>query len=156
MGRARVCWVAAVVAASALLAGCSPGVRGDAGQVTAPATTDSFSVRVGDCLGKLPTESTAQLQLLPCDREHYWEAFAAATLTGADFPGNAAVRTQAAQECSAAFSSFVGVPAKKSKLSLTMLTPTSETWTQAGDRAVVCLVGNPSGGVTGTLRDAAR
>ena len=26
----------------------------------------------------------------------------------------------------------------------------------AGDRAVTCLVGNPSGGVTGTLKDAAR
>ncbi len=156
MAPARAGVVAAGVAASVLLAGCASGVRSSAGQVTAPTTTDSFSVRVGDCLGKLPTESTTQLQLLPCDQEHYWEAFATATLTGDDFPGNAAVREQAGEACDQAFATFVGVEADKSKLNLTMLTPTSETWTQAGDRAVVCLVGNPSGGVTGTLRDAAK
>ncbi len=156
MGPARARVAAAGVAASVLLTGCASGIRSSAGEVTAPATTDSFSVRVGDCLGKLPTESTTELQLLPCDQEHYWEAFATATLTGEDFPGNASVRAQAGQECTDAFASFVGVAAKKSKLSLTILAPTSETWTQAGDRAVTCLVGNPSGGVTGTLKDAAR
>ena len=156
MGPARAGAVAAGVAASVLLAGCASGVRGSAGGVTAPTTTDSFSVQVGDCLGKLPTESTTQLRLLPCAEEHYWEAFATATLTGEDFPGNATVRDQAGQACDAAFEGFVGVPARKSKLNLTMLTPTSETWTQAGDRAVVCLVGSPSGGVTGTLKDAGR
>lgn len=154
MGSARAGAVAVAVAASVLLAGCASGVRSSAGGVTAPTTTDSFSVQVGDCLGKLPTESTSEIQLLPCAEEHYWEAFATATLTGQDFPGNATVRDQAGQACDAAFEGFVGVPAKKSTLSLTMLTPTSETWNQAGDRAVICLVGNPSGGVRGTLRDA--
>jgi hypothetical protein len=139
-----------------VLAGCGGDVRDDAGRVTAAATTDTFSVRVGDCLGKLPTESTAELSLLPCAEPHYWEAFATAMLTGDDFPGAAAVRNQAEDECTRAFAGFVGVAANKSKLELTMLTPTKETWTQANDREVVCLVGSPSGGVTGTLKDAAR
>lgn len=138
------------------LAGCASGVRDSGGQVTAPVTTDSFSVRVGDCLGKLPSESTAQLALRPCGEEHHWEAFATATLTGEDFPGNAAVREEAEVACSDAFAGFVGVPARKSKLDLTMLTPTSQTWTQANDREVVCLVGSPGGGITGTLAGAAR
>lgn len=147
--------VAGVVLVLAL-AGCAAGVRDDAGRVTAPATTDTFSVRVGDCLGKLPSESTDELSLLPCTEPHYWEAFATATLTGEDFPGTAAVRNQAEDECNRAFAGFVGVAANKSKLELTMLTPTKETWTQANDREVVCLVGSPGGGVTGTLKDAAR
>lgn len=156
MASARVPLVALAVAASVLASGCASGVRDSAGRVTAPITTDSYSVRVGDCLGKLPTESAAKLQLLPCEEPHYWEAFATATLAGDDFPGNAGVREQAARACQDAFTDFVGVTAGKSKLGLTMLTPTNETWAQADDRAVVCLVGNPGGGVTGTLRGTAR
>jgi len=156
MASARIPLVALAVAASVLAAGCASGIRDSAGRVTAPITTDSYSVRVGDCLGKLPSESTASLQLLPCEEPHYWEAFATATLTGDDFPGNAGVREQAASACQDAFTEFVGVAAGKSKLALTMLTPTSETWTQADDRAVVCLVGNPGGGVVGTLRGTGR
>lgn len=139
-----------------LVAGCASGPRDSAGQVTAAATTDSFSVRVGDCLDRLPTDAAAELPLLPCDQPHYWEAFATSTLVGDDYPGNAAVRDQADKACSAEFADFVGVKVDTSKLDLTMLTPTKETWTQAGDREVVCLVGRPGGGVTGTLRGAAR
>lgn len=144
-----------LVAGFALL-GCTPGPRDGAGQVTAPATTDTFSVRVGDCLDKLPSESTDALALLPCAQPHFWEAFASTTLEGEDYPGTAAVRDRAEQACNAAFEGFVGLPEKKSRLDITMLTPTRETWIGAGDREVVCLVGSPSGGITGTLKDAAR
>jgi hypothetical protein len=145
---------AAALVAAVLLGGCASGVRDSAGQVTAPATTDSFSVRVGDCLDKLPTDSTAKISLLPCAQPHYWEAFASPTLAGDDFPGNSAVRDQAKSACTDAFEGFVGVAVTSSKLDLTMLTPTKETWTQADDREVVCLVGKSSGGVTGTLQGA--
>ncbi len=149
--------VAAAASASVLLAGCAAtGVRSSAGEVTAPTTVDSFSVQVGDCLGKLPSQSTTQLQLLPCADQHYWEAFATATLTGEEFPGNTEVRDQAEQACDDAFATFVGISATKSVFKLTMLTPTKETWTQASDRAVVCLVGNPNTGVSGSLKGAAK
>lgn len=146
----------ALVATALVLAGCAPAVRDGGGQVTAPTTTDSYSVRVGDCLGALPSDTTERLSLLPCDQAHAWEAFATATLEGDDFPGNAGVRNEAEEACTTAFATFVGLPSKKSELELTMLTPTSQTWTQAGDREVVCLVGDPDGGVTGTLAGAGR
>ncbi|MGC3992878.1 MAG: septum formation family protein [Propionicimonas sp.] len=157
MGSVRVGVVAAALAVVAL-GGCAstPGARDSAGQVTAPTTTDTYSVRVGDCLAKLPTESTDALNLLPCGEAHYWEAFASVTLTGDAYPGDSVVRTEAEKACDAAFTGFVGVTAAKSKLDLTMLTPTKETWTQASDREVVCLVGSAAGGVTGTLKDSAR
>ena len=151
LGR-TLCAVLATIA----LAGCVGGVRDSAGQVTAPSTTDTFSVRVGDCLDKLPTESTDELALLPCGEPHYWEAFSSTALPDGDYPGNSALRDQTEKACSAAFTGFVGVPDRKSKLDLTMLTPTRETWTQAGDREVVCLVGSSTGGITGTLKGAAR
>ncbi len=152
----RIARAAAAALLAAALAGCAPGVRDSAGQVTSPATTDSFSVRVGDCLGTLPSESTEALTLLPCAGPHHWEAFGSATLSGEDYPGNNAVRDQARAVCADGFADFVGMPTGKSKLELTMLTPTQETWTEALDREVVCLVGTPGGGITGTLRSAAR
>lgn len=147
---------AAALCLALALAGCAGGPRDGGGRVTAAATTDTYSVRVGDCLDKLPTESADELPLLPCSTPHYWEAFATSALTASDFPGNAGVKEQAQQACEAAFEPFVGLAAKKSKLDLTMLTPTKDTWTQAGDREVVCLVGSSSGNITGTLKGAAR
>ena len=147
-------WPAAAAAAALLFPGCAAEVRDSAGQVTAPTTTDSFSVQVGDCLDSLPSEGTSTLTLLPCEGPHHWEAFATANLTGEDFPGNAKVRDEATQVCEDAFAGFVGISAGKSRLDLTMLAPTAETWAEAGDRAVVCLVGNTSGGITGTLENA--
>lgn len=138
------------------LAGCASGPRDPSGLVTSRATTDTYSVRVGDCLAKLPTDSAAQLTLLPCDQEHYWEVFASATLTGDTFPGESSLRKQAQSACEDAFDGFVGLSVKKSKLDITMLTPTRQTWAEASDREVTCLVGSTSGGVTGTLHGAAR
>lgn len=147
---------AAAVCLALALAGCTGGPRDGGGQVTAAATTDTYSVRVGDCLDKLPTESADELPLLPCSTPHYWEAFATSTLTASDFPGNAAVKAQAQEACEAAFEPFIGLAAKKSKLDLTMLTPTKDTWTEFDDREVVCLVGSSTGNITGTLKGSAR
>ncbi len=136
-----------------LLAGCAVGVpRDSAGQVTAAATTDAFSIKVGDCVGKVAGETAAELPLVPCAETHHWEAFSASNLEGEDFPGNAEVRDQADRACRAAFKGFIGVAADDSKYEVTFLSPTKETWTQAADREVVCLVGSLSGGITGTLK----
>jgi hypothetical protein len=148
--------VIGVAAAAFAVGGCTATTRDAAGQVTAPSTADTFSVRVGDCLDKLPSDSTDSLTLLPCGQAHHWEAFATASLTGDDFPGSSAVREVAEKACDAQFVTFVGIAVNKSKLELTMLTPTKDTWTQAADREVVCLVGTPSGGITGTLKGANR
>lgn len=150
----------AVAAVLASVAGCNSGggtvPRNSAGQVTAAATTDAFSIKVGDCIGKLASDSTDELPLLPCDQPHFWEAFAAANLNGDAFPGNAEVKDQAAQACKAAFEDFIAVAQGDSKYEVTFLTPTKETWTQAGDRQVVCLVGSSGGNLTGSLKGAAK
>jgi len=139
-----------------LLAGCSAELpRDSAGQVTAASTTDAFSIKVGDCVGRLDGDSTDQLPLVPCSQEHFWEAYAAPTLTGDAFPGNAQVKDPSDQACAGAFEGFVGIKADDSKFEVTFLSPTKETWTQAGDREVVCLVGRSSGGITGTLKGVA-
>ena len=139
-----------------LLAGCAGGGAPEGvGRVTAAATTDTYSIRVGNCTGKLDTETTDKLALVPCTDKHHWEAFAVSNLPGDDFPGNAEVRDQATKACTPAFESFIGIASEDSRYELTLLTPTKETWTQAGDREVVCLVGSSSGGLTGSLKGVA-
>lgn len=147
--------LAALIAGGLLLAGCSGGPRDGSGQVTAPVSVDTYSIQVGDCVGKLETESATRLQLVPCAQEHYWEAFGAGTLTGEAFPGTSGVQDQAEQICTTALEPFLGISAKKSKFELRFLTPTKDSWAQ-NDRAVVCLLGTPGGGLTGTLRGAAK
>ena len=140
-----------------LLAGCSTGApRNSAGQVTAVATTDAFSIKVGDCVGKLDGDSAEEVALTPCEQPHFWEAYASSTLDGTDFPGASQVNERSDKACSAAFKGFVGVARDDSRYEVTYLTPTKESWTQAKDREVVCLVGNSSGTLTGSLKGTAK
>ena len=144
-----------VAALAVVLAGCAADIpRNSAGQVTAAATTDAFSIAVGDCVGKVDGDSTDELPLVPCTEVHYWEAYAASDLAGNDFPGNAGVKDLADKACADAFEGFVGVAADDSKYEVTYLTPTKETWAQAQDREVVCMVGSSNGNITGSLKDA--
>lgn len=136
-----------------LLAGCSTEApRDSAGQVTAAATTDAFSIRVGDCVGKLDGDSAQRLPLMPCDQAHYWEAYASSKLDGTDFPGSSQVNDLSDEACSAAYKGFMGIARDDSKYEVSYLSPNKESWTQAQDREVVCLVGNSSGNITGSLK----
>jgi hypothetical protein len=140
-----------------LLSGCSTDApRDSAGQVTAAATTDAFSIEVGDCVGKVDGDSAQKLPLMPCEQAHFWEAYASSTLDGTDFPGTSQVNDLSDKACRAAFTGFVGIARDDSKYEVTFLTPTKESWTQAQDREVVCLVGSSSGNITGSLKGKAK
>ena len=140
-----------------LLTGCSTDApRDSAGQVTAAATTDAFSINVGDCVGKVDGDSAQKLPLMPCDQAHFWEAYASSTLEGTDFPGTSQVNELSDTACSSAFTGFIGIALDDSKYEVTYLSPTKESWTQAQDREVVCLVGLSSGNITGSLKGTAK
>jgi len=148
--RARV--LLGCVAAAVALAGCSGTVRDGAGQVTASASVDAFSIKVGDCTGDLGQGEVSAAILVPCGEPHYWEAFTSSQLSGDDYPGVTQVTETADKACSDAFKGFVGVSADKSDYTYTYFYPTEQTWTSAGDREVLCFVGLEAGGVTGTLK----
>ena len=140
-----------------LLTGCSSDApRNSAGQVTAAATTDAFSIEVGDCVGKLDGDSADKLPLTPCEQTHFWEAYASSELAGTDFPGTSQVNELSDKACKAPFKSFVGIALDDSKYEVTYLSPTKESWTQARDREVVCLVGSSTGNITGSLKGTAK
>jgi hypothetical protein len=143
-----------VAAAAFVLGGCASPVRDDAGQVTASASMDAFSIKVGDCTGDLGEGEVSAAVLIPCGQPHYWEAYASSQLTGDAYPGVTQVTEAADKACTSAFKAFVGVSTDSSDYSYTYFYPTEQTWTSADDREVLCFVGLQAGGVTGTLKDA--
>ncbi len=154
----RVRFGAGLLALAALgLAGCSTGEpRNSAGQVTASAPVDAFSLQVGDCTGPLTSGTVGAVALLPCGQPHAWEVFAATELQGDDFPGAGKVQDLAEEFCNDQFNAFIGRSVSKSEYHLTVLQPTKQTWNDAGDRQVTCLAGDGEGKVEGSLRNAER
>ncbi|QLQ16209.1 MAG: septum formation family protein [Micropruina sp.] len=145
-----------MMALSALLAvtGCSSDApRNSAGAVTASASVDAFSIKVGDCTGKLTTGTIEGTDLVPCDEKHYYEVFGSTQMTGDTFPGESETSKQAQKFCDAEFTKFVGIPSTKSKYGVFYLTPIADSW-KAGDREILCLVGDDNGGIKGTLKGA--
>lgn len=143
------------LAIAVALAGCAAeGPRNSAGQVTASAPADSFSLQVGDCTGPLTTGTVEKVTLVPCGEPHSWEVFAATELDGEEFPGAGAVQDAAEEFCQDRFKTFVGVSVGKSDYDLTVLQPTRQTWNSADDRAVTCLAGKDGGTIEGSLKDA--
>ncbi|OMH27731.1 hypothetical protein BKD30_03610 [Tersicoccus phoenicis] len=140
-------------------AGCgapsSDPPRDALGRVTETARTSAFALEVGDCTGPIdPANNIETVDVIPCDRSHAFEVYAAHTMAEPTFPGMEEAGTVAERECRTAFADFVGVPNDQSTYTMLYLYPTQRSWRGQTDRQVLCLVGRESGGVTGSLKGA--
>jgi hypothetical protein len=138
---------AAVLAA----AGCVPATV-----VTPHTPTPSpvITLAVGDCLGEIDFETAtlAMVEPVACDQSHYYEVHALVPLEQQAYPGQAALAQQAADDCSASFTEYVGVAAEYSRYSSAYLAPDDVTWSVPADRKIVCLAGSSDGGLKGSLK----
>ena len=82
------------------------------------------------------------------------EAYAEFELAQGAFPGEDEVARQADEGCTAEFTEFVGLGYDESALEVLYYYPSAVSW--IFDRTVVCVITDPAGEVTGTLRDAGR
>ena len=168
--------VGVLASATLLLTGCSAvqgmigGVEPErdeaTGEITEAANADAFALRVGDCLTyaeEVPAEvseeepeleEVSSVPTVPCGDEHDSEVYAAHDLEGEEFPGDDAIIASADELCFADFQPFVGTAYDDSTLDFTFLAPTATSWEYADDREVLCIVMDPAGGVTGTLKGA--
>lgn len=158
---------AAVLAGLALfaLSGCSllggaddPERDEDTGEIVGSTDeADVFAIRVGDCVETTDLGTEVEtIPTRPCAEAHDSEVFAGTQMTDADYPGDEATQAQADEFCSAEFAQFIGMAYEESVLGVMYLMPTQETWEQIDDREILCLVVDPAGGVTGTMKGAAR
>lgn len=158
-GRA-LCAVAGLAVSLGALTGCGllgddgGGVpeRDEEGRVTESVEDgDVFAVKVGDCLGEgADASELSRVTILPCDEPHDSEAYFAFDLDGDEFPGEAALETEA-ERCQGEFEKFVGVPPGESSLVINYFRPTETSWKEQDDREILCLASDPAGQTTGTL-----
>ncbi|KQO11876.1 hypothetical protein ASF06_04460 [Agreia sp. Leaf244] len=125
-------------------------------EVTEAGQADVFTVAVGDCFNDVSSEEISEVPVVPCDQPHDFEAYSAFDLAGDDFPGDDAVTQQAGDGCTPAFAEFNGVGYDDSTLYLGYLLPTEDSWTEQGDREVLCYIYEENVKTTGTLQGAAR
>lgn len=117
-----------------------------------------FEVNLGDCLmlGDTPTGEVKDLNKVDCDKPHNAEIYAQKDMADGTFPGTEAVVEEAKNYCAQEFGPFVGIPGSDSKLEGQFIHPTQESWDQESDRRIQCVVTDPAGGVTGSMKDAKR
>jgi hypothetical protein len=127
-----------------------------------PAEVRTLDLEQGDCLDDpalagAETEATESetVTLTSCASPHGFEVYAVLQVSGDDYPGEAAIDTEA-EGCFPRFLDFVGTAYAESDLEVYYYFPTERSWDLLGDRSILCLVTDPAGAVTGSLEGARR
>jgi len=148
---------ATVILALAALSACSSGaVRDDNGDVTQGGDTDVFSLQVGDCFNDTAADEVSSVPIVPCTESHDNEVFFEFSMPDGDYPSDDEFQAAATEQCDPVFASFIGVDYNDSDLDYAWMTPTSDGWSSLNDRVVQCVVYDPNGQVTGSLKGSAR
>ncbi|MBB5744351.1 hypothetical protein HD600_002848 [Microbacterium ginsengiterrae] len=135
-----------------VLGGSNDAQRDEEGNVTEGSNIDVFSLQVGDCMPEADTTGEiTDLDVVPCSEPHTDEVFYEFELTGDELPSEDEITAEVEAQCVPAFSEFVGTDYYESTLDFWWMTPTEETWTQANDRLVQCIVYEPDEAGTGSV-----
>lgn len=147
------------VATSLALSGCSLLGGSESATDPQPSATENsnvFTIQVGDCLNDGGSDGeVSEVPTVPCSEPHDSEAYASITMDDDEFPGQQAAEEQARLDCAAAFDDFVGLDYQSSTFDPAYYFPTKTSWAN-GDREILCLIVDPAGKVTGSLKGAAR
>ena len=159
MGRA----LAVTVALGLLLViACSSAERDSTGEIVEAGDLSVFSLRAGDCIGDVQTESeeVGSFKGIPCDQPHEAEVYLVVNFPGgsdAPFPGARAFDQFAEDLCVGAFQSYVGIAYDSSEIYAEPLVPTKDSWEKRDDREIVCVLFEQGfRKITGSLRNARR
>jgi Domain of unknown function (DUF4328)/Septum formation len=145
---------AALVVSVAVAAGSlSSSDRDATGEVTDPSAVSVFELRRGDCLNGLDEGAEIRaVEAVPCERAHQAEVLANVRIQGRDFPGLAAVTSEAERRCGARL--VAAAPPRRNGPVPFFLHPTQQTWA-LGDRMITCIA-TFEVPMRGTLRERRR
>lgn len=102
-----------------------------------------FALEVGDCFddpGDPEVQEIATVDTVSCDEPHDNEVYANLTMPDGPYPGDDRVADWATKNCLRAFEGYVGIPYEDSRLDIGWLTPTQDSWENADDRTVACIL----------------
>jgi hypothetical protein len=143
------CWVlifAAGIVAAVLLDQREPE--------TAAAPADRVSIAFlapGTCVNELhePAEEVYDMPVVPCDTPHDGEVYHVFELPAGPYPGDEAVQEEISVRCDDDLRSFAGP--RSETLEFSYIYPSTEEFWNEG-RQFTCIVYDPAGKTTGTLR----
>ena len=162
----RVAVVGAALALAAGLSGCSvlnsvlgngggDAPRNDKAEVTESSSIGIFNLKLGDCKMSDSGTTVSDTDVVPCDKPHDEEVFYEFKLEGAEYD-SAAIDKEVEKCAGDAFTTFIGIAFDDSTLDVAYMTPTKDTWDEMNDRLVQCIVSDPAGQTTGSLKGSAR
>ena len=107
-----------------------------------------LSLEEGQCFQDPSDEqSVANVEIVDCDEPHDNEIFHIETLEGDDdeFPGTAEIQELAQEACGGEVTEFLGGSPTAVGANFSSLNPSEESWSEGGDREIVCLVFDDGG-----------
>jgi hypothetical protein len=128
-----------------------------------PVPTRTFSasglvvLKLGNCLDKAKLEDANKDTdpFVSCTKPHDLEVFSHFALKGDEYPSVESIVSDAAARCAKSFTKFVGVDFGISALDFSYYYPTQSSWA-GGDRMVDCVIFDPDGKTTGSLKHERR
>jgi len=147
--------VAAVAVLALVLAGCAEAPSPVPTPQPTVTPTPIFAVAAGDCLGAFDfgnPDAARQIAPAPCDVPHAWQVASTVPLTDLEYPGAEAVKTEATSQCAKAFKKFIGAAVAYSRYTSAYLAPDGNAWGNRADREIVCLAGDPDGGLQASIK----
>lgn len=103
-----------------------------------------YGLETGDCLRSL-NQTDGGLVLVGCDAVHTIEVYEVLSIDDAAYPGDQELDSQALEHCFAEYEELYGVAASVDDAPFDYLVPTEQSWTEYGDRSIVCLAAVSAG-----------
>ena len=154
---------AALAVTLVLAVGCGTQGSGDverdsSGRAVAGGIVRADKLQPGDCFDDQDDQTPNGFPVVPCGRAHANEAYYRFVVAGGAYPGQDALTDEAsARQRAEAFTKYVGRPVEGSALDTFYVLPSEDTWTNDGDRVVVCaLFEHDLGQLTGSMQDSMR
>lgn len=124
----------------------SQASRDSSGDIVRAGNISAFDIQLGDCLsdeglkGGADGTEISGVHAVPCEDPHDDEVFAVLDLELDTFPEGDAMFDIAFDECLTRFEPFVGRGYQSSSLDIQVMYPTLQSWNEANDREVVCVL----------------
>lgn len=116
-------------------------VLGSFGWLVSCSDTPANDFEAGECTNDDLSGRIEEIDTVDCDEEHTAEAIGQFDVEGDDFPGATEIQAEADETCQGSvFEDYVGVPYEESIYLATGIPPSEQSWNDADDRTVICIV----------------
>jgi hypothetical protein len=118
--------------------------------VAHPLRATVFGLRQGQCFNSLPN-GIAGAHAVPCRQPHDGEIYGTFLVAGHQWPGSAALGSQARLGCQARLAGYLNPQLATSDLAESYAYPNQGAWA-AGEHSVICEIRSTQGNLTGSVR----